>query len=222
MAEKFTIQVEKREELGSSTARRLRRQNRVPAVMYGHGKAATPIILEAETVLALARHPGLVTVKVGSRRRSASAIVKEVQRDPITGQVLHMDLQEVKADEIITATLVIESRGEPAGHQSGGQLQQILHEIEVKCLPADMIEVLVVEVSAMELDETIHVRDLPLPEGITATADPERPVFQVRLPRIMAVGAEEAEVEEEAEAAEGPEGAETKEEPGEASTDARK
>ena len=101
----------------------------------------------------------------------------------------------MRADETITASIPIESHGEPVGLQHGGQLEQALHELEVNCKPADMPEVIEVEVSEMELDDVLHVSDLALPEGVEAALDPELPVFQVRIPRIT-VPEEEEEVEE--------------------------
>lgn len=207
----LTISVKSREGLGKGPSRRLRSDGYVPAVIYGHGSAAVPVALAEADTEALVHHPGLTTVEIeGGEARTT--ILKDVQRDRITYRILHLDLQEVKADEKVRTFVAIEPHGHPAGSAHGGQLEQILHELEIECLPADLPETIVIEVSAMGLDETMHVSDLVLPEGIAAVTDEGQPVFQVRLPRTVALDEEEAAGEEEAELgaeAEGEEGEET-------------
>ena len=125
-----------------------------------------------------------------------------------TGRILHVDLQEVRADQVVTSVLILEPHGEPVGVHQGGQLEQMVHEIEIKCLPADMIDVLVVDVSGLDLDMSLHVNELLLPDGVETTVDPDLGVFQVRLASID-TGDEEGEGEEEEE--EGVEGEGTEE-----------
>ncbi|NOY79518.1 MAG: 50S ribosomal protein L25 [Kiritimatiellaeota bacterium] len=204
--EEFVLDVEKRAEFGTRASRRLRRAGRVPAVVYGHGKQGTALTLTAVEAVELESHAGMVKLAVSGRKRAITAVIKAMDRDPITGRVLHIDFQEVRMDEVIHSTVRVEPFGEPAGHQHGGQLEQLLHEIEIRCLPADLPESIRVDVSGLELDESLHVGELPLPEGIAPVADSDVVVFQVRLPRIAAVAeAEEAVAEGEEEAAEGEE-----------------
>lgn len=184
MSKKFTVHAEKREALGSAAARRLRRAGQVPAAVYGHGEAATAVTLTKENVAEMIHHPGLVEVKMPGRRQAASTIVKDVQRDPISGLILHVDLQEVKADEVITTVISLESHGTPAGAHHGGVLQQALHELEIRCLPADLPDKIVVDVSGLGLDSVMLVQDLQLPQGVTVATDPDLTVFQVRLSRM--------------------------------------
>lgn len=190
----LTVKVEVREELGSANSRRLRRDGRVPAVVYGHGGAASPLVVKAEDLPTVLHHSGLLTLDIAGGQ-SKSAILKEVQQHPIRNMVLHIDFQEVKADEQITSHARIEPVGTPAGATHGGQLEQILHEVEIQCLPTDMVDVIEVDVSGLEVDDTMHLRELAIPEGVEVMADPELPVFQVRIPRIE-VEDEEAEAEE--------------------------
>jgi len=181
----LSIQVETRGNLGSANSRRLRKAAQVPAVVYGHGGAASPITLKAADLPSVVHHAGLLTLDVAGGA-SKTAIVKEVQIHPIQDYVVHIDFQEVKADEKIHSHARIEPHGIPAGASQGGQLEQILHDIEILSLPGDMVETIVVDVAAMKVDETMHVRDLALPQGTEALSDPELPVFQVRIPRIDA------------------------------------
>ncbi len=190
------VTVESREQCGTSVSRRLRREGKIPAVVYGHGESAKMLTVSGEEVHGLLHHSGLITLKVDSKDE-LSVIVKDIQVNPLTGHPLHFDFQEVRADEEITATLPLESHGEPAGTAAGGILEQYLHEIEVVCLPGNLPENIIVEVSALKLDETITVAELPLPDGVKSTLDSDITVFQVRIPQI----AKEPE-EEEAEEAE--------------------
>ncbi len=181
----LSIQVETRGKIGSANSRRLRKANQVPAVVYGHGGAASPITVKSGDLAAVVHHAGLLNLDIAGGE-SKSAIVKEVQVHPIYDYVVHIDFQEVKADEKIHSHARIESHGTPAGATMGGQLEQMLHEIEILSLPADMAEIIVVDVTALKVDDVLHVRDLVLPAGVEAITDPELPVFQVRIPRIDA------------------------------------
>ncbi len=203
----LTIEVEPRERAGSSSSRALRRQGRIPAVIYGHGKPALSIVVAAEEVGGMLRHAGMLTFQVAGAKDKRNGILKDIQRHPITGNVLHMDFQEVKADEIITVVLPIEPHGEPLGLSHGAMLEQMLHELEVRCRPDELVEALQIDVSQLEVDDILHVEDLPLPEGMVATADADQAVFQVRVPRVSADAEEaiaaEGEGEDEGEEAEG-------------------
>jgi large subunit ribosomal protein L25 len=215
----LTVEVSARERTGTSASRQLRSSGSVPGVIYGHGSAGTSITVGQNALLEVLRHTGLIELTSASGD-PRSAILKEVQRHPITGHVLHVDFQEVKADEIVQATVPIEAVGEPAGARHGGLLEQVVHELDIECVPADLPESIEVDVSGMDLDDTIHVSDLPIPEGVKSTTDPELPVFQVRLPKEELPEEEEGvegallEGEEAAEGAEGAEGEEASEEEG--------
>jgi large subunit ribosomal protein L25 len=208
----LAIQVEARGGLGTSNSRRLRKADLIPAVVYGHGGPATPVAVKVEDLGEVLHHAGLISIEIEGNG-SKSAIVKEIQHHPLKSQILHIDFQEVKADEVITSTALIEPIGTPAGAAHGGQLEQIMHEVEIKCLPADMVETIEVDVSGMEVDDTMHLGAVALPEGIELTADDEAPVFQVRVPRM------EEETEEGEEGEEGVEGVEGEAAEGEAESE---
>ena len=203
MSNSISITCEKRELSGSANARRLRRAGQVPAVVYGHGSEAKSIQVTKAELGKLAGHNGMVELNC-SCGESQLAIIKEVQRHPISNQVLHVDFLAVKADETIDVTIPLQLTGEPAGLRQGGQLEQVIHELVVECLPANVPDVLVADVSALELDQALHVSDLVLPEGVTVKNDAEEILAHVRLPHVAA--AETAEAEPAAEGAEAAEG----------------
>ncbi|MCK5803618.1 MAG: 50S ribosomal protein L25 [Lentisphaeria bacterium] len=199
----YTVDIQMRDGLGTAESRRMRHAGIIPAVIYGLGKPATSISVEVLAAGGLLRQGGLMALK-GSEKENWNTVVKEVQRHPVSGAILHIDFLEVNLDEVISAHARIEPHGEPAGEAHGGQLEHLLHEVEIRCKPADMIDVLIVEVSHMELDTSLHVSDLEFPEGVEAATDGDIAVFQVRLPRVEA----EPEEEEGIEGVEGEEGEE--------------
>lgn len=186
----LTVAVSPREETGSSASRRLRAAGSIPAVLYGHGSAATSITLGADSLPQVLHHSGLIELAV-SGGAARTAIVREVQRQAVSDHVLHVDFLEVRADEVIQATVILEPHGEPEGARQGGVLEQALHELEIECAAESLPESIIVDVSALDLDQTLHVSDLILPKGVKALTDADLSVFQVRLPREDVEGEEE-------------------------------
>jgi large subunit ribosomal protein L25 len=212
--ERVKLQVQERERRGSSETRRLRRRGLIPGVLYGRGNAPHPFCVdERELRRALSGDHGLhaiLDVAVdGSRPRPS--ILKDAQRDPVRGTVVHVDLQEVRLDEVITAQVVVELVGEPAGVKEGGVLSQVSREINVEALPLDVPERIELDVSEMAIGDTKRLADLTPPEGVKLLDDPEETVLAtVTLPtRIVEP---EPEVEEE-ELLEGEEGVPPEEAP---------
>ncbi len=194
------VSVQARTEAGTRPARRLRRRGMVPAVLYGRNTAVEALMLSEEAAEAVVHHPGLMNL-TREGAEPAMAILKAAQRHPVSGAILHLDFLAVRADQKIRASVPVDHHGIPAGASKGGQLEQALHMLEIECLPADLPEEIVVDVSGLDLDATMHVRDLPLPEGVRALSDGGLVVFQVRLPKIEEVKEEAAEAVEGAEAA---------------------
>lgn len=194
MSKAISVSIAKRDELGTANARRIRRAGMIPAVVYGHGQAAQPIVISPAEAAKIVFHNGLVELAC-SCGETKTAIVKEVQRHPINPGILHIDFQEVAMDEIITSLVPIILEGEAVGTKQGGQLEQVMMEIEVKSLPANMPDEIKVDVTNLELDNAIHVKDLAMPEGVTPAVDAELVVCHVRTVK--------AEAEEEAAPAEG-------------------
>ena len=203
MSEMLTLNAEKRDDLGKGPSRRLRADGKVPAVVYGHGKSAVPLAVNALDLNPFIHHSGLMEIQIAGRKRAVTAVVKDLQFDVIRGSVNHIDFQEVKATETVSATIPIEGLGEAAGTQQGGVLDQQMHEIEIRCPANKLPELIEVDVSALEIDDSILISNLPLPEEAEAVAEPDRIVFLVTLPTLE----EEPEEEEGAELGEG-EGAE--------------
>lgn len=191
MNKTVSINSTKRNDLGSANARRIRRAGSVPAVVYGHGSEATALTISAEDAEKATAHSGLIEIvcDCGSKKMT---VVKSVQRHPINPGIMHIDFQEVKMDELITSTVRIIGEGEAAGTKQGGQLEQVIMELEVESLPTNMPDVIRVDVSGIGLDEAMHVNELALPEGVTAVTEADLIVFHVRAPKSEAAETTEA------------------------------
>lgn len=203
----FVVEAEERQERGTRESRRLRRQGKLPAVMYGQGKEAVSLTISLRDGERLMHYGGLVTLAIAGRDLPVTAVINELQRNAIAALPIHFDFREVRADEVITTSVTVEPVGEAAGQQHGGQLEQMVHQLSIECLPADLPDAVRVDISGMELDAVMHVADIVLPEGVKAAGDPGLAVFQVRLPRVEAEPEEEEALEGEEGAVEGEEGA---------------
>lgn len=204
---KHVLNVAARAVKGGSLAGRLRRQGLIPAIVYSKGAAGKALSVKYSEWESLLKYDfNLVTLQEqGSEDRLA--LVKEIQHDVVKGTTTHVDFQEVKRDEVITSKIKIH-RGhvDPVGFVLGGLLEQVLHAMEVSCLPDLLPEYVEVDISKMNIGDAIHIRDVVLPEGVKAVGNPSQIVFVVELPgaeeeaKPAAEGAAAAAVEGEAKA----------------------
>jgi large subunit ribosomal protein L25 len=204
--ERVRLQVKERERRGSADARRLRREGFIPGVLYGSGKQPHAIsIPERELRRVLTGQGGLhaiLDVVLEGRNTTHASILKDYQQDPIRGHISHVDLQEVRLDQPIQATVNVQLVGEPAGAKEGGVLSQVQREIRVEALPMEVPEHIDLDVSGMAIGDSLRLADLAPMEGVTYLDDPEDTVLaSVGLPTRV----EEPE-EEVAEGEELPEG----------------
>ena len=217
-----SLAVEEREERGSRAARRLRRAGLVPGILYGagNGEAISFKVGGRELRQALLEGSAVLDVKVG-RGKARPVIVKEQQFHPVRGEVLHVDLLQVRLDEKIHSTVGVELTGvdDAPGVKEGGVLEHVSRELNIEALPTDIPESIVVDVSGMEIAGTMHLREIDAPDGIALLDDLEETIIAtITAPTDVP---EEPEVEEETElVGEEAEEAVEREEPGEpAATD---
>ncbi|TML84945.1 MAG: 50S ribosomal protein L25 [Actinobacteria bacterium] len=209
--ERVKLSVQERESLGTRPSRRLRRQGLIPGVLYGRTTPVPFAVLERDLRRALTGAGGLhaiIDVVVEGKQASHSAILKEYQQDKVRGFVTHIDLQEVRLDQPIQATVVVQLHGgdDSPGVRGGGVLSQVAREVQVEALPLEVPEHLELDVSGMEIGDTLRITDLSSREGVTFLDDPETVLATVTMPT-REVEPEEAVTEEEAaEGAEVPEG----------------
>lgn len=212
------LEAEKRSLLGSKV-KRLRREGLVPGVMYGHGFEAVPLQFDQydlKQVLSKVGGSQLIDIKVEDADEPEFALLREVQRDVITGGLLHVDFYRVMMTETITTEIPLLTTGEsPVAEQKEGILLHGISEIEVECLPGDLVDALEVDLSELtEIGQAILVSDLAVPSGIHILTDPdemiarlvpleevelERPAAEVEEELILGEEGEEVEVIGEAE-----------------------
>ena len=214
--ERIKLTVAHRERLGSSETRRLRRQGLVPGVLYGRGEPMTICVEERELRRALTSPAGLhaiLDVQVDGTGKSHASILKDYQVDKVRGHVTHVDLQEVRLDQTIHATVTVALHGgdDAPGVREGGVLSQPLRELNVEALPLEVPEHIDLDVSHMATGDTLRVADVQVPDGVTLLDDPETVVATVTAPtREVApeemLEGEEAEALAEDSAGETPEG----------------
>jgi len=209
--ERTTLTVQARESLGSRNTRRLRRQGLVPGVLYGRGEPVAISIEERELRRALTGAAGLhsiLDVQIDGRGSTHASILKDFQVDKVRGGVVHVDLQEVRLDQTIIASVSVHLIGgeDSPGVREGGVLSQPLREIQVEALPLEIPEHIDLDVSHMATGDTLRISDIAVPDGVTLLDDPETVVATVTAPTREEVVEEEVEEGEEGaegEAAEG-------------------
>jgi large subunit ribosomal protein L25 len=171
MSEEFNLIAEMRDDQGKGVSRRLRRQGKVPAVIYGAGRDPRNLMFDHNKVLHQLEDPSfyssILNIKVGEKSRAA--IVKDIQRHPSKKQIIHIDLQRIVEDEQIKMQIPIHYLGEEDAvgvKIGGGTVTKLMTELEISCLPKDLPEFLEVDISDLELDQMLNVSDISLPEGV--------------------------------------------------------
>ena len=194
-----TLKATPREGRGKGDARKLRGAGRIPGVVYGRHEDTRALSVDAHDLATLFSRISventIIELSVEGEEEAVSALVREVQSHPYRNEVIHVDFYQVHAGEELEVDVPIRLEGVPAGvREDGGVLDHVIHELTVRCLPSKIPNVLTLDVSGLEIGDSLHVSDLPLPEGVTSMIDGERTVCGVAAPRIE----EEPEVEEAA------------------------
>jgi large subunit ribosomal protein L25 len=215
--ERIRLEVKEREQSGSRDARRLRKAGMIPGVLYGQGHKPHAICVpERELRRVLTGSAGLhaiLDVVLEGQKSTHSSILKDYQVDPIRGKIDHFDLHEVRLDQTIQTSVVVELVGESVGAKAGGVLSQVTREVRVEALPLEVPEL---DVTAMEIGDSLRLSDLRAPEGVTLLDDPESVLATVTVPTKVEEPEEVAEELEEGEEGEAPEGEAAPEAEGEA------
>ena len=191
------IAVQDRKEFGKCASRRSRKSGMIPAVIYSKGKEAKAIMVDADAWKGLAgHHVQMVTLVDGANK--TAALVKEVQFNHLKNYVQHIDFLEVDLNADVTALVPVHAHGDCLGVSRGGILEFELHEIEVVCHPDHLPEFIAAEVTSLDVGDSLHVKDLAMPEGVRTDLDPEAVVAHVVRPKEEAEAPAEAAAEPEA------------------------
>ena len=171
-----------------SRVRKLRATGRVPAIIYGRQTKPQNLEVGLKEIEDLIHHSVSETILVdlavdGEAKLRRLALVQEVQHHPLSGKVLHVDFHEVAENEKVTVTVPVETAGEAAGVKTGGGvLEHVLFKLKVRALPRDLPEVITVDVTPLEIGQSIHLGEIPLPPGVEVIGDRKVPVISVAAP----------------------------------------
>jgi len=188
--EQIVLEASLREEIGKSKLRSLRRLGFIPAVVYGEGKKTNAIKVDRKSFLRLIHEHhienAIMSLRVSDNDKKAkdtTVIIKELQRDPVHDDIIHIDFNQISLTEEIKVKVPITTKGEPVGvKQEGGSLEHVLWELEIECLPTQIPEKIEIEVSELKIGDAILVKDLSVPKEIKVLQDSEQVVVSVAAP----------------------------------------
>lgn len=201
MARQVDLIAEYREDTGKGASRRLRRAGKVPAIVYGAGREPRAVTFDRESLMHKMENESffssVLNIKIGKNNRQC--ILKDLQMHPAKRVALHLDLQRIVADELIRMQVPIHFLNEDVAvgvKQGGGTVAHMVTEVEVSCLPANLPEYLELDIGELELDETLFLSDIEVPEGVEImdlTAENDRGVVSIHI--VKAAPIEEEEIE---------------------------
>ncbi|HMG05082.1 MAG TPA: 50S ribosomal protein L25 [Chthoniobacterales bacterium] len=205
MAKQVKLTAERRTAIGRSAVRKLKAAGSVPAVVYGAKDKPETLQVSKRDINAILSHAAgeniLVELEIAGEGKNRLALVQEVQHAPLGGAILHIDFHAVSMDEVIEADVPLEPVGIANGVKNmGGLLEQSLRSLAIECLPRDLPDVITVDVSALNIGDAVHVREIQLPSGVSTRVQPDLTAFSVLAPTV-----EEEPVAAAVEAPTGPE-----------------
>lgn len=197
----INLEAENRHERGKHARNVLARKGRIPAVVYGKETGNMSIAVDSKEIQKIVRNFGtgkIIDLKLKDADSSGmKVLLKDIQYDPVRRELAHVDFQSIKMNEKIKTSIPIKFVGQPVGVQQGGTLQKQLRSLEIECLPTAIPDQIIVDVSSLNIGESIYVDDLTLPEGVKAVNDPAAVIAAVAL--VRSVESDESMPEEEAE-----------------------
>lgn len=192
-----TLQVKKRDNAGKGVARKVRALGHIPAVLYGGKGGQVSLSLQLHNFeRMLHRHTGshaIINLEIeGAPEMNTPAMIKSIQRHPVRSQIVHADFLRISLDERIHVSVPLRLKGQCKGVVAGGMLDQQLHDVELECLALQAPEFVAVDVTNVNVGESVHVSDLPLPEGVVARTPADRTIVTVHLPRAAKAASDDA------------------------------
>ncbi len=172
--ETYKLEIHKRNAMSKGELKHMRKEGKIPGIYYSHGsQTSSPFYIEKSEIHNFSKSGArLLQISVGGKLKTV--FFKSVQHHPVTDEIIHLDLYGVKMDEKIQITVPLNTTGEPEGVKTeGGQLTQPLQAVEVLCLPSNIPEFLELEISQLQMNDSIHVRDIQLPDDVEMVTSPE-------------------------------------------------
>jgi len=204
-----TLKAAPRDAIGKGAARKMRQDGKIPAVVYGHDEETMHLTLDTSEADHLFHRISvdntIVELEVETQTKPIQTLVREIQTHPWKGSLLHVDFYRIQAGVAVDVDVPVHLVGTPVGvKMEGGVLEQIVHDLAIRCIPSKIPEVIEVDVSGMEVNDVIHVSDLRFDEGVEVTVALDQTICAVSIPRALdeIEAAEEEELEELAEGVE--------------------
>jgi large subunit ribosomal protein L25 len=198
MAE-LNIEVHKREKVGKGSNRKARSRGQIPAVVYGSGKDSVPIQVDRKTFIDLMKKAGsetpLFLLKLTDTGQERHAMVRDMQVDPVSRQVIHIDFQRVEMTEKIRVTVPIELVGNAVGAKLGGMVDFVTRDVQVECLPGDIPKHVDLDVTNIEVGQHAEAKDLTMPNGVVLADEPEKVILSIHHARLEEATEAEAAAE---------------------------
>jgi len=207
--EQKTLSATLRKAEGKGPARALRRGGMIPAVMYGHSEPTSIAVDAHEFTTKFHAVSESTIIKLQLDEHSHDVLIRDFQEDCVSGRIMHIDFYEIERGKVLRTNVGMQLSGTPVGVREGGLLESFVHDVEVECLPKDLPEHIVIDITGLELAHSIHIRDVTPPEGVRILNSPDQVVCTVAHKRVeekVAATEEEALAEAaEAQAAAGEE-----------------
>jgi large subunit ribosomal protein L25 len=216
MAKKHELNAELREERGKNAMRRIRKAGLAPGIIFGRSGETTPVTFSPGDLEKIIHSESgfntLFNVKIKGEKANPMVIIKEYQLEPVSHDFLHVSFYRIHMDRLVEVDIPIHAHGVAHGVKNqGGMLDQILRELHVECLPGDIPEAFSIDVTPLHLHDSVHIRDLEIPEGVKVLDEMDAVILQVIPPKRVVVEEVEEELEEAEVAEEGEEKAEAEE-----------
>jgi len=194
MEKALVLQADSREQTGTRSATKLRKQGRIPAIVYGHKRQPMALALDVHDFTEAVHH-GHRVIDIKCGRKKEKVMVKDLQYDYLGKYIIHADLVRVDVSEIVTVSVPVQLKGEPKGAAEGGIAEARADSLDVRCKVSDIPEVFTVSVKDMQVGDSIHAGDIEIPAGVTLADEPETLIVTCSL---VAAARTTEEVEEEA------------------------
>ena len=181
----ITVKAERRDVFGKNASRRIRRNGMIPAILYGKSEAAVPLTVKKKDIFEILKsETGENTIfELSFDTETKNTMIKELQSDPVTDEILHADLIQIAMDEAIRVSVPVVPVGEAVGVKAeGGFVDFITREVEVECLPKDIPEHIEIDISELHLNQSFKVEDLAAPEGVELLSDPNAILIVIEAP----------------------------------------
>ena len=197
------LKANERKETGKKAAKHVRLEQRIPAVLYGTGVKATSIDVSAEDFLRVLHTKAgdnvIIQLAVtGQKNFEKTVVIKEIQHHPVRDAIVHVDFNAISLTENIKVKVLLQVKGDAPGLKDGGVLDVVHHEIEVECLPTSIPERLDADISSLKIGDSIHLREISFPKGVTPLLGADEVVVAIHAPKVEGVAApEEVQAEPE-------------------------